>query len=79
MAKILTIDSSCHIEGWMNDLDFYVIPMLYHRDSLDFFMTIFKKIIFQNCIKLIKNDYLTVFYDFKKKIFDFCDGRGLKV
>jgi hypothetical protein len=26
-----------------------------------------KKKFFQNCIKLIKNDFLTVFYDFKKK------------
>ncbi len=34
---VLTIDSSCHIDGRINDLDFYVIPMLYHRDSSDFF------------------------------------------
>jgi hypothetical protein len=37
VRKILTIYLSCHIDGWINDLDFYVIPMLYHRDSSDFF------------------------------------------
>ncbi len=47
----------------------------------DFFLCqTLKKIFFQNCIKLIKNYFLTDFKWFwKKKIFDFWDGRGLKV
>jgi hypothetical protein len=54
----------------MNDLDFYVIPVLYHRDSSDFFAKPQKKIFFQNCIKLIENYFLTDFNDFKgQKIF----------
>jgi hypothetical protein len=28
---------SWYLDGWMNDLDFYVNPVLYHRDSSDFF------------------------------------------
>ncbi len=64
---ILTINSSCYIDGQMNYLDFYIIPMLYHRDSSDFLPNLKKKIFFQNCIKLIKNYFLTDFYDFKVK------------
>jgi hypothetical protein len=36
-AKILTINSSWYLDGWMNDLDFYVILMLNHMVSSDFF------------------------------------------
>ncbi len=41
--------------------DCNVIPMLYHRDSSDFFS--------QNCIKLVKNNFLTLFMIFRKKDF----------
>ncbi len=33
-----------------------------------FFAKLSKKLFFQNCIKLIENYFLTLFYDFKKKI-----------
>ena len=36
-AKFFTINWSCYIDGWMNDFDFYVISMVYHKDSSDFF------------------------------------------
>ncbi len=42
-AKILTINSSCYIDGWINDLDFNFIPVLYHRASSDYFAKPLKK------------------------------------
>jgi hypothetical protein len=36
-SVILTINLSWYLAGWKNDLYFYVIPMLYHWDSNDFF------------------------------------------
>ncbi len=66
MLKLSTISSSWYIDGWMNDLDFYIIPMLYHRDSNYFLSSLKKKHFFQNCIKLIQNYFLTDFNDFEK-------------
>ncbi len=69
MAQILTINSSMYIDGWMNDLDFYVIPMINHIDSSGFFAKTFKKKnFFQNCFKLIKNFFFTDFNEFIGKV-----------
>jgi hypothetical protein len=34
---------SWYLDGWMNDLDFYAITVLYHSDSSDFFCQTLKK------------------------------------
>ncbi len=53
-----------YIDGWMNDLDFYVTSMMYHRDSSVFFVKPQKKQFFQNCIKLLIFDFLEKINDF---------------
>jgi hypothetical protein len=41
ISGILSRNSSWYPDGWINDLDVYVIPMLYHRD--DFIADLFKE------------------------------------
>ncbi len=50
---------SMYLDGWMNDLDFNVIPQVVRLKC--FFFS------FQNCIQLFKNYVLTLFNDFQKK------------
>ena len=69
--------------GWMNDLDFYLIPMLYHRDFGKWvFLPNLKKIFFQKLHqidqKLLFNSFYNNFKKRKKKILIFFFQNWLK-
>jgi hypothetical protein len=54
-----------YLNRWMNDMDFYVIPMLYHRDSSGFFAKLHQKKFSSktasNCLKTKFEHFLMVF------------------